>query len=283
MEYDPRRQFGYPVLRINPDVGPEFYDYVGQSLDFVIGDDLEDPTLLRWTLGPCQNEALGSAIRKGQAGYFLSIRCNRTLFHDIVEISDDPTKPCTHPFPFESVNGEVLVQLFILGKQVSEIKSDKINDFFGFKSFGFKPGQILGISPEYKVNQKAEEATSSRKIFRFDVVPDLADGIFRVQTEDQQVVIQVSEQQKKNISKLENQGVAGLSILKATLAVPVYAKLISLWKEDQSRDEAWAQWLNDQLELMDDVLLDDSPYLEAAQQLAENPLGAIHKIVRDLE
>ena len=131
-------------------------------------------------MGPCQNEALGHAIRQEEAGYFLSIRCNRTLFHDIIEISDDPSGPCTHPFPFESVNGEVLIQLFILGKQVSEIKSDAINDFFGFKSFSYKPGQILGISPEYKTNQTAEQSTSLRKIFRFDVVPDIADGVFYV-------------------------------------------------------------------------------------------------------
>lgn len=281
MEYDPRRQFGYPVLRANPDVGPSLYDYVNRDFDFAWGASRKGPEYLSYQLG-CQQPELRKAIEDGSAGYFLSVRCTRTLFHEVVEIFDDTDEDePTYRIPFDHLKGRFRIQLFILGKKASEIKSQEINDFFGKKQFQFKQGQILAFSPEYELDTKLEETVAPLQIFKIEPSDDIEDGIFKLVLKDAKVSIQVSKAQRTKIRALENQGEAGLPILRASIQVPVLQHLIHLLLERQADDQLWVDYLQDEINKLDPALLDEPPYLEAAQLIAEKPMASITRILGD--
>jgi hypothetical protein len=158
MDYDPRRQFGYPVLRENQSISSSLWDYPDTTFDFAWGHADKGSEFLSYQLG-CEQPDIRKAIEDETAGYFLSVRCSRTLFHEVTEIfdaTDLDQEESTYRIPFEHLNGRFKIQLFILGKESSSIKSDQFNEFFGIDEFQFSPGQILAYSPEYELDTEIE-------------------------------------------------------------------------------------------------------------------------------
>lgn len=283
MDYDPRRQFGYPVLRENLSISKNLWDYPGVGFDFSHGDASRGPEYLQYELG-CAQPDIRKAIEDEKAGYFLSVRCSRTLFHEVTEIfdaTDLDQEESTYRIPFEHLNGRFKIQLFILGKETSSIKSGQFNEFFGIDEFQFSPGQILAYSPEYEYDTEIDETSEPLPIFKIDVSEHVEDGIFKLALKDSKVSIQVSKAQRARIRALENQGPSGISVLRASIQVPVLQHLIQLVLDNEGDDQLWVEYIRDELCELDDDLLTDPPYLEAAQLIANKPLALINQILGD--
>ena len=283
MDYDPRRQFGYPVLRENQNISPSLWDYPNMTFDFAWGHCSQGPEFLAYQLG-CEHSDIRKAIEDKTAAYFLSVRCSRTLFHEVTEIfdaTDLDQEESTYRIPFEHLNGRFKIQLFILGKENSSIKSDQFNEFFGIDEFQFSPGQILAYSPEYELDTEIEETSEPLQIFKIDVSEHVEDGIFKLVLKDSMVSILVSKAQRARIRALENQGSSGISILRASIQVPVLQHLIELVLADKVEDQLWVDYIRDELDELEDDLLNDPPYLEAAQLIANKPLALINQILGD--
>jgi hypothetical protein len=107
------------------------------------------------------------------------------------------------------------------------------------------------------------------------------DGIFKLVLKDSMVSIQVSKAQRARIRALENQGSSGISILRASIQVPVLQYLIELVLDDKVEDQLWVDYIRDELDELEDDLLNDPPYLEAAQLIANKPLALINQILGD--
>ena len=214
----------------------------------------------------------------------MSVRCSRTLFHEVTEIfdaTDLDQEESTYRIPFEHLNGRFKIQLFILGKENSSIKSDQFNEFFGIDEFQFSPGQILAYSPEYELDTEIEETSEPLQIFKIDVSEHVEDGIFKLVLKDSMVSILVSKAQRARIRALENQGSSGISILRASIQVPVLQHLIELVLADKVEDQLWVDYIRDELDELEDDLLNDPPYLEATQLIANKPLALINQILGD--
>ncbi|MGR4001491.1 MAG: hypothetical protein OD811_06890 [Alphaproteobacteria bacterium] len=277
MRYDPRKCFGYPVLRSIPhDFHAGGGDYRGVIFQVDINASIvikEDPVkfFIEYRIN-FSLEAFRNKIATGEIGCFLRVECPDTYWAITEEVPDSGTLSIRA----DDLRGKVHVSGFILAKKKSEIISDRINPEFGSDRFTVESGQVLALSEPITYYIDKDNIRSIRSMFEFRASDDLRTGEFHVDLYDDYILIRSNKEQEQ---KLKNaiKGKNGQSIFDNSIVLIAVTSALTKLQDKEARKDfenyKWAQVLQNKC-----PKLKDADPLAEAQRILGLPLGRLDAV-----
>ena len=276
MLYDPNKSFGYPVL--SPLTSDGSADYIGVAFQASISPEVvksgeEIKICINYVLHTSL-VALKDKISDGSAAYFLHIVCPATHFSELLEI--EPSGSGEWKISAERLREEVFVSSFILSKKDIEIRSDKINDEFGFKQFSVPSGSVLALCTPESFYVEKDTFRPIVSLFRWVEKEGLEEGKFTVNLTKDYVCVEVNPKQAERLRQIIGKGGSGKSAFLSSVALStILHMLVELRGENAAdyEDKKWAKVLKTKYPDWGT----EQP-LVLAQNILKQPIKNLHKI-----
>ena len=283
MKHDPRKCFGYPVLRYPaPSPGMGGRDYEGASFQVIIQPTLDvTRTPEKISIDYRVNlslMALQDKFSTGEIARFLRVECRDTYLTMTEEVSDSGRLL----IDAGNLRGRVEVSAFILAKKETEIVSDSINPEFGGDRFVAKAGQVLALSEPVVFCADRDVQRRLRSIFEFDPKDHLMKGEFRVNLDKQYVYIESCPEQEQELKRALKSG-SGEAVFDSSVALSaVILMLTKLQNKDTAGDYANYKWAQVVQSKYPRLLNSDSDALAGAQEILDRPLGRLNAVLESI-
>ena len=270
MKFDPRKSFGYPVLR------PESDDYLRSAfqldIDFKIDKDDVHQFAISYSFH-CGVRELVEFVEKEKASYWIRVSCRSTFYMCMQRVKQSGVL---------LVRGSDLREIveisgFVIGEDEALFSSRKINPEFGFESFVVKRGQILAqsIPATYVVEKEIWKHISS--IFEYKPSEVLKDGEFSVELDGDSGYVEISAnknqcQRFKELEKSEK----GRLILVNSLFFPVVVQMITAVQDRRETvvDKKWAKVMLAQAAARN-IAIESAEAFVSAQRLLDRPFSRL--------
>lgn len=242
MKFDPRKSFGYPVLR------PDSDDYVRSAfqLDIDFNIDKTDPSkfIIRYAFH-CGVRELVEFVKNMSAAFWIRVSCRSTFMSSMYQVEQNGSI---------SIDGTELRDVieicgFIIARKQSAFTSNKINKEFGYDSFEVSQGQVMAQSYPSSYVVEKDFWKPLQSIFEYRVGENLREGEFFVELEATSGIVEIIAHAEliKQLNAFEKSQ-EGRNLLINSVFFPTVIQMITRIQEskdsgDSILDRKWAKIL----------------------------------------
>ena len=233
MKFDPLKSFGYPVLRpLDPNQSPELADYVKSSFQpsFKISLDSSDPSIfvISYDFTALSLRPLKKLIEEQKATFIIRIECRETFYSLTKEVGD------VGEIKIEGDQLRDWVKLcgYVTAKQKLVLKSDKINEEFGYTEFEAEKATVLAWAPPTTYSVEKDFYRNIRSIFEYREDSSLNNGQFFVDLDEEYVFIHANSSQIKHLRNAEATKGSQLLVLNSVF-YPVVLQMAMKIRDDE--------------------------------------------------
>lgn len=282
MLFESEKSFGYPVLRTqakNQDLAD--LDYAGvsfsPSLGLRVNRDNKQQFIVRYE-NYMPVSALQELIASGQAKYCLSVFCRHTFYSDFIDVDEGGEVVLEG----KSLRDLVSLTMFVLADADGSLKSDQINEEFGFREFDFVVGQVLAQSAPTVYTVERDLYRSLKSIIELNTDGKVTGSDWYIDTDNSDAIyVYAAETTIKKLREFENTDHGRLLILNSFYA-PVITQAIQVMEDqpEESKEKRWAQIIEAKLaQIRSERALRPEPHNQA-QALFREPLGKVNELLR---
>jgi hypothetical protein len=266
MKFDPRKSFGYPVLRPDSDDYPRAGFQL--QIDFNLKKDDPGKFFVEYDFQLGLRE-LSEFVREQNAAYWLRIACRSTFFSQMIRVDQKGRLEIDGA----ELRDVVEISGFVIAEKESEFRCSKINPEFGYTGFSLVKGQVMAHSHPcvYVVEKEFWKPLSS--IFEYRINEELKEGEFNVNLDSESGYVEVFTNSSLNkqfhaLERLQD----GRSILINSIFFPTLVLMIARIQEspDSTVDKKWARVLIAKATAKH-IDLNNSKVLMTAQKLLDYP------------
>jgi len=283
MRFDPKKSFGYPVLRQHSD------DYVEAgfttSVELVEVDNAGKQGFNADYLIMVGVPEIRDAIREGKAQLVISLFCSKTYYSETLITNDLKGHKAVD---LAGVRGDLQINAeIVVATDEFELRADKIHPEFGGSSAKFKlrRGDVLAQAAPLKVFIERELFKPLEALFRWTEDLEAKTGQWKMDWSGDYVNISTSKEQLRLFSIWMGSDL-GKAILMNSVFMPAMAKLIEQVVAEPESEELWAKTI---IQKLSNINVDvDKPHLSDesltyAQLLLQQPLKRLnaHMISQD--
>lgn len=239
MKFDPKKSFGYPVLRPDSDD----YERAGFQLDIDFNLDPKDPSKfsIRHEFH-CGVRELVDFINNKNADFWIRVSCRSTFFSQMypVEQSGMILIDGTELRDIVEISG------FVIAATTAKFSSAKINGEFGYDFFETSQGQVLAHSHPCSYVIEKEFWKPLQSIFEYRIDESLKEGEFYVELDALSGYVEIfaHHQLLKQLNAFEKSQ-DGRNLLLNSVFFPTVVQMITRLQEsrDLVAEQKWAKVL----------------------------------------
>jgi hypothetical protein len=184
MKFDPRKSFGYPVLRADSD------DYIrsGFQLDIDFNLDKNDPS--KFVVGfafHCGVRELVDFVKNQNGAFWIRVSCRSTFVSSMYPVEQNGS------ITIEGTELRDVIEIcgFVIARKQAVFESKKINEEFGYDSFEVSQGQIMAHSYPSSYVVEKDFWKPLHSIFEYRIGEDLKEGEFHVDLDATSGVVEI--------------------------------------------------------------------------------------------
>lgn len=184
MKFDPRKSFGYPVLRADSD------DYIrsGFQLDIDFNLDKNDPS--KFVVGfafHCGVRELVDFVKNQNGAFWIRVSCRSTFVSSMYPVEQNGS------ITIEGTELRDVIEIcgFVIARKQAVFESKKINEEFGYDSFEVSQGQIMAHSYPSSYVVEKDFWKPLHSIFEYRIGEDLKEGEFHVDLDGTSGVVEI--------------------------------------------------------------------------------------------
>lgn len=282
MLFESEKSFGYPVLRTQAkEQDLADLDYAGvsfaPSLGLRVNAKNKQQFIVRYE-NYMPVAALEELIAKGLAKYCLSVFCRQTFYSDFIDVDEGGEVVLEG----KDLRDLVSLTMFVLADSDGSLKSDQINDEFGFGEFDFLTGQVLAQSSPTVYTVERDLYRSLKSIIELNSDEKVTGSDWYIDTDTSDAIyVYAAERTIKKLREFENTDHGRLLILNS-FYTPVITQALQVMEDqpEESKDKRWAQIIEAKLaQISNTKTLRAEPH-NKAQALFHQPLGKVGELLR---
>ena len=242
MKFDPRKSFGYPVLR------PDSDDYVRSAFQLDIDFNLEKNDPSKFVIGHefhCGVRELVEFVKNQNATFWIRVSCRSTFVSTMYQVEQKGSI---------SIDGTELRDVieicgFVIARKKAVFNSKKINEEFGYDSFEVSQGQVMAHSYPSSYVVEKDFWKPLQSIFEYRIGEDLKEGEFFVDLDATSGIVEIIAHAEliKQLNAFEKSQ-EGRSLLINSVFFPTVVQMITRIQESQESNESilekkWAKIL----------------------------------------
>jgi len=274
MKFDPQKSFGHPVLR------PGSEDYVHadfqSGIGFGINEKNENQYLLSYDVAIGVKE-LRDLITAKRGAVQIELNCRTTFYSRVYEIN---FLKGAVPIEANLVRGGLEICCYVTAKKIiAGFTSPKINSEFGKGAITFPRYAVLACEAPiyYWVDREAFRNITS--IFDYGQDPELSEGVWRLNLEEDRVQIILSPNQLAILKQAQNSKQNQAIILNAIIFGAVVEIVNTLKVKNDFVGRRWAQNVLAKCSALGVQLGDSANAIDVAQKLMSKPLATLNSLV----
>lgn len=275
MKFKSDTRFPYPVLTTFTD------DYPSANFSFEVEPVREVPETgeveIRGELKVGEN-FLEKAISGGKLRCGLYITCEHTYFSEFFSIPAGAWKVAVGG---GNLRGVVKLRAIIyVAAEKLPVPAGSVHNEFGEHNFILKKHSLAGISDEFEFEAGLDKLVPMESVFRLESASTVENGLFRVGTDTQVIVIQVHPDLYESLNQVRNSRY-GRQILLSSLYLPCLIEVLDVASKEKNDQLRWFRAIESRCRQVG-VELDGKDLLRKAQLLLDYPVGKIHNAVEAL-
>jgi hypothetical protein len=270
MKLDPKKSFGYPVLRPHSD------DYIRSAFQLDIDMNLsgKNPSFFSINFAfHCGVRDLTDLVFAKKAFFWLRVNCRATFYSKMIKVEREGSLD----FDFGDFRDVIDISGFIIASESCTFRSGKINPEFGYDSFEIDVGQVLAHSDSVVYSVEKDFWRPIQSIFEYQPDERLNEGEFYVDLESESgcVSIRANVDLIKKLNRLER-AASGKAILINSVFFPVVVQMIMAYQqsEESIADSRWGRILMAKAAARNLDLKNGNSFL-IAQRLLNFPLSQL--------
>lgn len=268
-------RFPYPVLASFTDDYPaaKFSLEVEPAREVTETGEVE----IRGELRPGE-QFLDRALAEGKLKCGLYVTCEHTYFSEFLAISSGNWKVSVAG---GNLRGVVKLRAIIyVAADTLLVPASSIHKEFGKQDFPLKKHSLAGVSDEFEFEAGLDKLVPMESVFRLESTSSVENGLFRVGTDTQAIVIQVHPTLYSSLNQVRNSG-HGRQILLSSLYLPCLIEVLDVASRDKCDHLRWYRAIESRCRQVG-VELDGKDLLRKAQLLLDCPVGKVHEAVEAL-
>lgn len=274
MKFDPQKAFPYPVLRPHND------DYLESDIQTTAEFEVDhDTQKVKFEASlAISSEAIQELIEENKAYYSVNISCRSTFFRKSLKTFDNYVE-CE--FNYGDFRDEVEVTCYVIAAEpVHGFIPEDLNPEFGGNAFDLEKGDVLALDEPQISYFDRDSFKPLASIFSLVKNNNRTDNEWRVDLDNDDVVISVSPNTKQMIDMARNNK-AHLAVLMNSLYFSALVQAISELQLDgaEYQTKKWATVLTRKIHNMENIDLDKSPAYVIAQELFRLPMVQLKNYV----
>jgi len=274
MRFDPKKSFGYPVLRKNSS------DYVNAdistSIELLETDGSTHIYEIEYHVMIGVRE-IKDAILSRDLSLVVSFFCPKTLYSESFVTQELNGRRAVD---MRNIKGDLHINVeVIVNSESYSLVSDKFHPEFSdsSKSFLLRRGDLVAQGWPEKLFIEREVFQSVISLFQWAPNDDLHDGVWKLGTTSDSVQIFANTKQISLLTAASNSKV-GRAVLINSIFFPAIIQLIGqVMSGDFDDGDLWFKVLEMKLQSTGDVISPKSDPIELAQKLLKNPLSALNQ------
>lgn len=274
MRFDPKKSFGYPVLRKNSS------DYINAdistSIELLETDGSTHVYDIEYHVMIGVRE-IKDAILSRELSLVVSFFCPKTLYSESFVTQDLNGR---RPVDMRNIKGDLHINVeVIVNAESYSLVSDKFHPEFAesAKSFSLRRGDLVAQGWPEKLFIEREVFQSVISLFQWAPDDDIHDGVWKLGTTPDSVQIFANTKQISLLTAASNSK-NGRAVLINAIFFPAIIQLIGqVMTGDFDDGDLWYKVLEMKLQSTGDVISSKSDPIELAQKLLKNPLSALNQ------
>jgi hypothetical protein len=242
MRFDPRKSFGYPVLR------PDSDDYVRSAFQLDIDFDLDKNDPSKFVVGfafHCGVRELVEFVRNQNGAFWIRVSCRSTFVSSMYPVEQNGT------ITIDGTELRDVIEIcgFVIARKQAIFESKKINEEFGCDSFEVSQGQIMAHSYPSSYVVEKDFWKPLQSIFEYRIGENLKEGEFFVELEATSGVVEIIAHSEliKQLNAFEKSQ-DGRNLLINSVFFPTVIQMITRIQESHESkesvlDKKWAKIL----------------------------------------
>lgn len=276
MRFDPKKSFGYPVLR------KDSLDYVNAdistSIELLETQDSSHIYEIEYHVMIGVQE-IRNAILSRDLALVISFFCPKTLYSESFITQDVNGR---RPIDMRNIKGDLHIDVEVIVNSATFIlKSDKFNQEFLQQSDSFllKRGDLIAQGWPAKLFIEREVFQSVISLFQWAPDDEISDGVWKLLAKNDCLQIVANQKQIRYLTSAQLSK-EGRAVLLNSIFFPSIVQLISSVIANDYDDSAlWFKVLEQKLQVTGDVITENSDPIFLAQKLLKYPLIALNETI----
>jgi hypothetical protein len=276
MRFDPKKSFGYPVLR------KDSSDYVSAdistSIELLETQDSSNIYEIEYHVMIGVRE-IKDAILSRDLSLVVSFFCPKTLYSASF-ITQDLTG--RRPIDMRNIKGDLFIEVeVVVNSSTYSLKSDRFNPEFSAlsESFVLNRGDLVAQGWPEKLFIEREVFQSVVSLFQWAPDDEMGDGAWKLLARNDTIQIVANQNQIRYLTSAQLTK-EGRAVLLNSIIFPAIIQLISTVIADEFDDSAlWFKVLEQKLQATGDVITENSDPIALAQKLLKNPLATLNETI----
>jgi hypothetical protein len=268
-------RFPYPVLASFTDDYPS----AQFSLDVEPAREVPDTgeVAIEGVLRPGE-QFLDNALAEEKLACGLYVTCEHTYFSEFLPISPGSWKVSVGG---GNLRGVVKLRAIIyVAVDALSVPAGSIHEEFGEQDFPLRKYSLAGVSDEFEFEAGLDKLVPMESVFRLESASSVENGLFRVGTDTQAIVIQVHPSLYESLNRVRNSG-HGRQILLSSLYLPCLIEVLDVASREKSDHLRWYRAIESRCRQVG-VELNGKDLLRKAQLLLDGPVGKVHEALEAL-
>jgi hypothetical protein len=274
MRFDPKKSFGYPVLR------KDSSDYVNAdistSIELLATEDSVHDYEIEYHIMIGVRE-IKDAIISRDLSLVVGFFCPKTLYSESFVTQDLNGR---RTIDLRNVKGDLKIDVeVVVNAEKYNLKSTKFHPEYSSlaESFDLKRGDLVAQGWPEKLFIEREVFQSVISLFQWAPDDNMNDGVWKLGTSSDSVQIIANSKQIRLLSSAQNTK-NGRALLINCIFFPAIIQLIGLVMSGDFDDgDLWFKVLEQKLQATGDAITENSDPISLAQKLLKSPLGALNE------
>ena len=221
---------------------------------------------------------LDRVLAEGKMACGLYVTCEHTYYSEFFPISPSSWKVSVSG---GNLRGVVKLRAIIyVAVDTLSMPAGLIHEEFGKQDFPLRKYSLAGVSDEFEFDAGLDKLVPMESVFRLESARSVENGLFRVGTDTQVIVIQVHPTLYESLNLVRNSG-HGRQILLSSLSLPCLMEVLDVASREKSDHLRWYRAIESRCRQVG-VELDGKDLLRKAQMLLDCPVGKVHEAVEAL-
>ena len=274
MRFDPKKSFGYPVLR------KDSSDYVNAdistSIELLETRDSSHVYEIEYHVMIGVRD-IKDAIRSRDLSLVVSLFCPKTLYSASF-VTQDLTGRM--PIDMRNIKGDLFIEVeVVVNSNTFNLKSDKFNPEFSELSDScvLKRGDLVAQGWPEKLFIEREVFQSVISLFQWAPDDEMSDGVWKLLAKKDSIQIVANQNQIRHLTSAQLTK-DGRAVLLNSIILPAIIQLISTVIAEEFDDSAlWFKVLEQKLQSIGETINENSDPIVLAQKLLKFPLATLNE------
>lgn len=274
MRFDPKKSFGYPVLR--KDSSDYLNADISTSIELLATEDSVHDYEIEYHIMIGVRE-IKDAIISRDLSLVVSFFCPKTLYSESFVTQDFNGR---RTIDLRNVKGDLKIDVeVVVNAEKYSLKSAKFHPEYSSlaDSFDLKRGDLVAQGWPEKLFIEREVFQSVISLFQWAPDDSMSDGLWKLGASPDSVQIIANPKQIRLLSSAQNTK-NGRALLINSIFFPAIVQLIGLVISGDFDDgDLWFKVLEQKLQATGDVITENSDPISLAQKLLKSPLAALNE------